>query len=104
MTGPDAPIFQQASYFPIAFRTAAFWHRDSSNRVAVDNVPGHPAAGQTEAQVNRAGFNITGVDILTLGTLAKNAPFGLHTAIANQGSPHFRSNFSRLDNCITHPG
>src|SRR6266567_3593303 len=103
MTGRDAPIFQQASYFPIAFRTAAFWNRDSSNRVAVDNVPGNPAAGQTEAQINRSGFNITGVDILTLGTLAKNISFALQTDIDNQGNAHLLSYFARLDNLLNTP-
>src|SRR3984957_4330573 len=48
MTGRDAPIFQQISYFPIAFRVTPVWHRESSNRVAVDITPGDPAGGQTE--------------------------------------------------------
>src|ERR1700693_4472498 len=36
MTGRDAPIYQQASYFTISFRTMATWNRESSDRVAAD--------------------------------------------------------------------
>src|SRR5580704_16992822 len=43
MTGRDAPIYQQASYFPIAFRTMATWNRESSDRVSVDVTPGDPS-------------------------------------------------------------
>jgi hypothetical protein len=49
MTGRDAPIYQQISYFPIAFRITPVWHRESSNRVAVDIIPGDAAGGQTES-------------------------------------------------------
>jgi hypothetical protein len=103
MTGRDSPIFQQGSYFPIAFRTTVFWHRESSNRVAVDNVPGNPAAGQTESQINRSGFNINGLDIWAAGTLAKNISFGLQTDIDNQGTAHLLSYFARLDNLLNSP-
>src|SRR5258707_14628840 len=48
MTGRDAPIYQQVSYFPIAFRSIPLWHRDSSDPAAVDVVAGHPSSAQTE--------------------------------------------------------
>jgi hypothetical protein len=100
MTGRDTPVFQQGGYFPIAFRTSAYWHRDSNDRVAIDNVPGNPAAGQTEAQVIRSGFDIQGLQIWAAGTLAKNVSFGVQTAIDNQGSAFLISYFARLDNLL----
>src|SRR6202162_1422440 len=33
----DAPIFQSPAYWPVTFRTTPLWHRESSNRVAVDD-------------------------------------------------------------------
>src|SRR5271165_5949594 len=39
MTGRDAPIYQQSSYFPIMFRSMPQWHRETDNRVATDIVP-----------------------------------------------------------------
>jgi len=32
----DAPIYQHPSYWPVTFRITPQWHRESSNRVAVD--------------------------------------------------------------------
>jgi hypothetical protein len=103
MTGRDAPIFQQASYFPIAFRSTALWHRESSNRVPVDIVPGNPAAGQFESRVTTSGFNIAGLDIWTAGTLSKNISFGLQTDIDNNGKARLLSYFARLDNLLGSP-
>ena len=81
MTGRDAPIYQQASYFPIAFRSMATWNRESSDRVPVDVTSGDPSNGQIESQVTTSGFNIQGLDIWTLGTLYKNISFALQPAL-----------------------
>src|SRR5260370_18713452 len=51
MTGRDAPIYQQVSYFPIAFPSIPLSHRAPRNRVAVDVIPGNPGSGQTEARI-----------------------------------------------------
>src|ERR1700688_566117 len=32
----DAPIFQQAAYWPVTFRITPIWHRESANKVQVD--------------------------------------------------------------------
>src|SRR5215472_1207309 len=69
MTGRDAPIYQQPSYFPIMFRVMPFWHREFNNRVATDIVPGNPSQGQTESPVATTGFDINGVNIVAAGTL-----------------------------------
>src|ERR1700741_4744978 len=38
----DAPIFQQAAYWPVTFRITPQWHRESTNRAQVhgSNGPG----------------------------------------------------------------
>jgi hypothetical protein len=100
MTGRDAPIYQQISYFPIAFRVTPVWHRESSNRVAVDIIPGNPASGQTESRVTTNAFNISGIDIWTVGTLYKNISFDVEPDFDNSGSAHLLSYFIRFDNLL----
>jgi hypothetical protein len=97
MTGRDAPIYQQVSYFPIAFRSSVVWHREASDRVPVDAVPG---GGQIESQVTTSGFNISGLDIWTAGTLYKNISFGLQTDLDNDGKFHLLTYFVRFDNLL----
>ena len=40
----DAPIFQQAAYWPVTFRITPVWHRESSNGVQVDGTSGRAEA------------------------------------------------------------
>ncbi len=100
MTGRDAPIYQQASYFPIAFRSIPVWHRESSNRVAVDVIPGNPGSGQTESRITASGFNISGLDIWTAGTLYKNISFAVQSDLDNNGDFHLLTYFVRFDNLL----
>jgi hypothetical protein len=100
MTGRDAPIFQQAAYFPIMFRTQVLWHRESSNGVPVDIIPGNPAGGQVESTVTTSGFDISGVDIWVAGTLYKNISFGVQPALDSSGKGHLLTYFIRFDNLI----
>src|ERR1700738_5668897 len=37
MNDRDAPIFQQAAYWPVAFRITPNWHRESVNRTDLAN-------------------------------------------------------------------
>jgi hypothetical protein len=101
MTGRDAPIYQQASYFPIAFRSIATWNRESSDLVPVDVTPGDPSNGQTESQVTTSGFNISGLDIWAAGTLYKNISFALQPALDNNGNFHLLTYFVRFDNLLS---
>jgi hypothetical protein len=100
MTGRDAPIYQQISYFPIAFRITPVWHRESSNRVAVDIIPGDAAGGQTESRVTTNAFNISGIDIWTVGTLYKNISFDVEPDFGNTGGIQLLSYFIRFDNLL----
>src|SRR6184192_2783590 len=62
----DAPIYQQPTYWPVAMRITPHWHNESGGRTPVDT-----PAGVVEQTVNTSGFDLTGIDILTGGTLAK---------------------------------
>jgi hypothetical protein len=101
MTGRDAPIFQQSSYFPIMFRSTPFWHRESNNRVATDIVAGNPSSGQVESRVAQNGFDINGLDIITAGTLYKNISFEVQPALDNSGKLHLITYFVRFDNLFS---
>ena len=79
----DAPIYQQPSYWPVTFRITPIWHRVSTNRVAVDGA----APGSTvENKVTTLGFDWTGLDFHTAGTLAKNFSFYVLPSSDSTGS------------------
>src|ERR1700682_1011540 len=93
----DAPIFQQPAYWPIAIRTTPNWHRESTSATDITN----PATGlTTEGQLTTHGFDLTGLDILTAGTLAKNISFLLVPSADNLGAFHFESANVRFDNLL----
>jgi hypothetical protein len=94
----DSPIYQNPSYFPITFRITPQWHRESNERVAVDNIPGNPASGQHEQRVSTSGFDTSGVDIWAAGTLANNVSFVVLPSSDSSGNFHFESVFVRFDN------
>ena len=100
MTGRDAPIYQQTSYFPIMFRSMPQWHREYNNRVATDIVPGNPSSGQTESSLTTHTFDISGLNIITAGTLYKNISFDVQPALDNNGKFHLITYFVRFDNLL----
>src|SRR5215471_13872586 len=100
MTGRDAPIYQQTSYFPIMFRSTPQWHREYNNRVVTDLVPGNPSSGQTESPVTTHTFDISGLDIVTAGTLYKNISFDVQPVLDNNGKFHLITYFVRFDNLL----
>src|SRR5579872_184021 len=81
----DAPIYQQPAYWPIMFRTTPNWHRESTNRVAVDKVPGNSGSGLVETTISPSGFDASGLDIITAGTLYKNISFFVQPFIGSSG-------------------
>jgi hypothetical protein len=93
----DAPIFQQPAYWPVTFRTTPLWHRESSNRVQVDGPLGQNTA---EGQVTTHGFDFSGLDILTAGTLAKNISFLFTPSADNTGAFHIESANLRFSNLL----
>jgi hypothetical protein len=88
----DAPIFQQAAYWPVAFRITPNWHLETANHVPLDN--------GTVADVRTSGFDYTGMDMLTAGTLAKNFSFLLVPSSDELGAFHFESVNVRFSNIL----
>jgi hypothetical protein len=94
----DAPIYQDPAYWPVTFRITPTWHRESTNRISVDD----PAnlGGSIEAKITAHGFDWTGLDFHTGGTLAKNISFYVLPSSDNTGAFHFEAVWARLDNLL----
>ena len=97
MNDRDAPIWQNASYWPITLRMTPFWSRESTSKVAVDSAP------TGEQRMTTTGFNLSGLDILTGGTLEKNISFLLVPSADETGAFHFESVNVRFDNLLKSP-
>lgn len=97
MNDRDAPIWQNASYWPITMRITPFWSRESVNKVAVDSAP------TGEQRITTTGFNLGGLDILTMGTLEKNFSFQLVPSSDETGAFHFEAVNVRFDNLFNSP-
>ncbi len=91
----DAPIYQSPAYWPATFRMTPQWHRESTDKVQVD---GSNGAGGNEAKVTTHGFDWSGLDFHTAGTLAKNYSFYVLPSSDNTGAFHFESVWARVDN------
>lgn len=100
MNDRDSPIWQNPGYWPVTFRITPIWHRVSQGKVAVDNSSG---TGQVEQRVTSSGFDISGLDFHTGGTLEKNYSFYVLPSSDNTGAFHFESVFARLDNIAGTP-
>jgi hypothetical protein len=99
MNDRDAPIWQNPSFWPVAMRITPHWHYESAGKQSVDSVPGDPTSPPVERTINTSGFDLTGIDILTGGTLAKNISFLLVPSIDPvEGTVGFESANVRLDN------
>ena len=72
MNDRDSPIWQNNGYWPVTFRITPIWHRESTDKVAVDTAAGQNAGRQ---QITSHGFDLSGLDFLTGGTLDKNISF-----------------------------
>jgi hypothetical protein len=91
----DAPIYQSPAYWPATFRITPQWHRESTDKVQVD---GSNGPGGNEAKVTTHGFDWSGLDFHTAGTLAKNYSFYVLPSSDNTGAFHFESVWARVDN------
>src|SRR5450432_2927436 len=94
MNDRDAPIWQNPSYWPITLRITPYWHRESTDKITYDT----PGGGQGLTKLTYSGFDYTGLDILTGGTLDKNISFLLVPSSDETGAFHFESVNVRLDN------
>src|SRR5580658_7000859 len=99
MNDRDSPIWQNPSYFPITFRITPAWHRESTDHQAIDSIPGGGAGSTTvSGKVTQAGFDLSGMDLWSAGTLYKNISFVLLPSSDPTAVWHFESAWVRLDN------
>jgi hypothetical protein len=107
MNDRDAPIWQNPGYWPVTFRITPIWHRVSTGKEEVDtytNVGGVPTAtGSAIQRVSSSGFDLSGLDFHTAGTLEKNISFYLLPSSDPTGAFHFEQVFVRLDNIFHSP-
>src|SRR5580698_1724968 len=105
MNDRDAPIWQNPGYWPVTFRMTPIWHRVSTGEVTVDTYAGGVQTGTNSAiqRVTSSGFDLSGLDLHTGGTLEKNFSFFLLPSSDPTGSFHFETVFARLDNLFGSP-
>lgn len=97
MNDRDAPIWQSNGYWPVAFRITPSWHRESVDKTPVDQ------ATTGQQQVTAHGFDVSGLDILSGGTLYKNISFLMVPSADETGAFHFESVNVRFDNVAHSP-
>jgi len=105
MNDRDAPIWQNPSYWPVTFRMTPIWHRVSTGKVLVDTYSAGITAptGTAIQRVTTSGFDLSGLDFHTGGTLEKNFSFYLLPSSDNTASFHFETVMARLDNLFGSP-
>ena len=92
----DSPIYQNPAYFPITFRVTPKWHLESQTNVFVDQT-------NAEQTVTTTGFDLSGLDIWTAGTLYKNISFQVLPSMGEGDTFHFESAWVRFDNLLNSP-
>src|ERR1700676_5550958 len=105
MNDRDAPIWQNPGYWPVTFRMTPIWHRVSTGKVLVDTYSGGGTAptGSAIQRITTSGFDISGLDFHTGGTLEKNFSFYVLPSSNNAASFHFETVMARLDNLFGSP-
>jgi hypothetical protein len=93
MNDRDAPIWQNPGYWPVTFRILPIWHRVSKGKEVVDS-----GGGQVEQRITSSGFDLSGLDFHTGGTLEKNISFYVLPSSDATASFHFETVMTRLDN------
>ena len=95
MNDRDSPIYSNPGYWPVTFRITPNWHAERTNRVLVDGTGGPNSA---EAGISTQGFDWSGLDFHTAGTLAKNFSFYVLPSSDSTGAFHFEAVWARVDN------
>ena len=106
MNDRDAPIWQNPAYWPVTFRITPIWHRVSTQN-EVDTYTGVTAAlpqGTPAIQrISTSGFDLSGLDFHTGGTLEKNISFYLLPSSDPTSTFHFETVMARFDNIFGSP-
>ena len=97
----DSPIYQNPSYWPITFRVTPQWHLESQTKVQIDDPSGLTPG--TEQTVTTHGFDLSGLDIWTAGTLYKNISFSVLPSMGEGDTFHFENAWVRFDNLLNSP-
>ncbi len=105
MNDRDAPIWQNPGYWPVTFRITPIWHRVSTGKNLVDTyTAGNPnPTGSQIQRITTSGFDLSGLDFHTGGTLEKNFSFFVLPSSDNTASFHFETVMARLDNLFGSP-
>jgi len=93
----DSPIYQNPSYWPMTFRITPNWHLERQSRIPIDQ------AGGAEQAVTTHGFDLSGLDIWTAGTLYKNISFSVLPSMAEGQTFHLENAWVRFDNLLNSP-
>jgi hypothetical protein len=90
----DSPIWVNPAYIPFAIRTTPQWRMERTTHQPVDDGLG----GTVEKTITQSGFDISGADLLMLGTLYKNISFGFIPTVADGEGVGIEAAFVRFDN------
>ena len=69
----------------------------------MDAVPGNAGSGLVEKSITTSGFDISGLDIITAGTLSNNISFFVQPFINASGSSSLAQSWVRFDNLAKSP-
>ena len=97
----DSPIYQNPAYWPITFRVTPQWHLENQTKVQIDDPTG--VTPGTEQTITTHGFDLSGLDIWTAGTLYKNISFSVLPSMAEGDTFHFENAWVRFDNLLNSP-
>jgi hypothetical protein len=96
----DSPIDHAPGYWPVAARITPQFRVDRTTNQPVDATAGDPASGHVGRTITQAGFDLSGLDLLMLGTLSDNISFGLIPSSDNQGSFHLEAAYVRFNDLL----
>jgi len=104
MNDRDAPIWQNPGYWPVTFRITPIWHRVSSlQETDVYTAGNSTPTGSTALRITSTGFDLSGLDFHTGGTLEKNISFYVLPSSDPTASFHFETAMARIDNIGNSP-
>jgi hypothetical protein len=99
MNDHDAPIWQNPGYWPVTFRITPIWHRASAlNDVDTYSSTGVVTTNGAIQRITTTGFDLSGLDFHTGGTLEKNISFYVLPSSDNTAAFHFETVMGRFDN------
>ena len=99
----DSPIAQNNAYIPFTVRVTPQFHVERATKQLVDQTPGNSKSGQVERTLTSHGFDLSGMDLWTAGTLWKNVSFVVLLSSDNLASFHFEAVNLRFDNMGDNP-